>query len=59
MPAGSGAHESGAYGAPPSGEAQAAKVVGDELKVPKVTVFAKGESTARQTFTVGDDGDRH
>jgi hypothetical protein len=32
---------------PPWGEAQAAKVVGDELKVPKVNGFAEGESTAR------------
>jgi hypothetical protein len=32
---------------PPGGEAQASKVVGDELKVPKVNGFAEGESTAR------------
>jgi hypothetical protein len=43
---------------PPGGEAQATEVVGDELKVPKMNSFAKGESTARQTFTVGRGGDR-
>jgi hypothetical protein len=41
---------------PPGGEAQAGKVVNDELEVPKVNDFIEEESTARQTFTV--DGDR-
>jgi hypothetical protein len=39
------------------GEAQAIKVVSDELKVPEVNGFAKGEPIARQTFTVSSDGD--
>jgi hypothetical protein len=57
-PATSWAPGSGTCVTPPRGEAQAAEVVGDELKVPKVNYFAKGESTTRQTFTVGMDGDR-
>jgi hypothetical protein len=43
--------------APPRGEAQAAKVVSDELEVPKVNSFFEGESTACQTLAIGDDGD--
>jgi hypothetical protein len=43
---------------PPGGEAQSTEVVGDELKVPKMNSFAEGESTARQTFTLGRGGDR-
>jgi hypothetical protein len=43
--------------APDAGEAQTAKIVGDELKVPKANGFAEGESTARQTFTISSDGD--
>jgi hypothetical protein len=39
------------------GEAQAAEVVGDELKVPKVNGFTKGESIACQMFTVATNGD--
>jgi hypothetical protein len=36
--------------------AQAAEVVGDELKTPKVNGFAEGEAIARQMFIVdGDD----
>jgi hypothetical protein len=43
--------------APPRGEAQATEVVGDELEVPKVNDFAKGEQIASQTFIVSSDGD--
>jgi hypothetical protein len=50
-------HERGAFIAPPRGEAQAAEVVSDELEVPKANGFAKGESTALQTLTVGGDDD--
>jgi hypothetical protein len=39
------------------GEAQAAEVVDDELKVPKANGFTKGESIARQTFIVSNDDD--
>jgi hypothetical protein len=37
--------------------AHAVEVVRDELKVPKVNYFTEGESTARQSFTVGSDED--
>jgi hypothetical protein len=43
--------------APLRGEAQAAEVVSDELKVPEVNGFTKGEPIAHQTFTVNSDGD--
>jgi hypothetical protein len=39
------------------GEAKATEVVSDELKVPEVNSFAKGEPIAHQTFTVSSDGD--
>jgi hypothetical protein len=42
---------------PAWGEAKTSEVVGDQLKVPKVNGFTEGESIARQTFTVGSDGD--
>jgi hypothetical protein len=51
------ARESGACVAPPRGEAQSAELVDDELKVPNANGFTEGESTARQSFTVGGDGD--
>jgi hypothetical protein len=47
----------GCYITPPRGDARAAKVVSDELDVPKVNGFAEGESTTCQTFMVGGDGD--
>jgi hypothetical protein len=45
-PAASWAHESGAFVTLPGGKAQAAEVVGDELKVPKANGFTEGQSTA-------------
>jgi hypothetical protein len=44
--------------APPRREAQTAEIVSKGLKVPKANGFAEGESIARQTFTIGSDGER-
>jgi hypothetical protein len=41
----------------PGGEAQAAEVVNDELKVSEVNGFAEGESAARQALAIGGDGE--
>jgi hypothetical protein len=57
-PIASWAHEGSAWVAPPGGEAQATKVVGDELEAPKVNGFTEGEATTRQACTGGSDGDR-
>jgi hypothetical protein len=43
---------------PPGREAQATKVVGDELKTPKVNGFVEGKAIAYQTFTVSGDDKR-
>jgi hypothetical protein len=39
------------------GEDQAAEVVGDEIEVLEVNGFTEGESTTRQTLTVGSEDD--
>jgi hypothetical protein len=44
-------------GLSPVREAQDAEVVGDELKALKANGFAKGETTARETLTVGREGE--
>jgi hypothetical protein len=51
------AHEDGAWVILQGREAQATEVVGDELKTPKVNGFTEEEATARQTFTIGGDGE--
>jgi hypothetical protein len=43
---------------PPGREAQTVEVVGDELKAPKANSFSEGEATARQTITIGGEGER-
>jgi hypothetical protein len=42
----------------PMKEAQAAKVVGDELEAPEETSFTEGENITRQAFTIHSDGER-
>jgi hypothetical protein len=56
-PAVSWAHGGGAWVTSHEGEVKTAKIVGDELKVPKANSFAEGESTTQQTFTIDNDGD--
>jgi hypothetical protein len=52
------AHEGDVWVIPPGREAQATKVVGDELKTPKVNGFVEGKAIAYQTFIVSGDDKR-
>jgi hypothetical protein len=49
-PAAGGTHGSGARAVPKGGEAQAIKIIGDELKAPKANGYAEGKSITRQAL---------
>jgi hypothetical protein len=53
-----GAHDDGTQAASKGGQAQVAKLVGDELKAPKVDGFVNGKATVWRTLTSGN-GDKH